>query len=680
MLRYPFAYISILLSPAAFAQQDTTDQTLPIEEVVVTGQFLPTSLRNSVYKIRVIDRETIDRRGTADMTTLLNTELGFRFSHDLVLGETDIQLMGSSGNNIKILIDGVPIIDRGSSRQSLSQIDLNDIQRIEIVEGPVSVMYGTDALVGVINIITHAGVMKKNTMRIQARLLEESASKEYRAFRKEGRHNANVGLDYAGKVWSFGWSGSRNNFGGFQGNRTGRSLQWQPKDQWLTSGKVGYMQDKFQVYYNLNYLHEDIFTPGNININNKYADKNYVTNRYTHNLQSGWQVSDKVQLTGSVSYQDYERRTKTRNYDLNTQTMELPESPGLQDVSKFQQVFGRVNGLYKVQENLGLMVGLEFDYDKGSGARIQGNADIYDFAAYLSAEYHLGKRILMRPGIRMVYNSIYPAPPIIPAFNTKVLLAKNLDLRLGYAMGYRAPALRELYFTFHDTNHSIDGNTNLKAERNHNINMNLNIHDVSVGKTMFHSSLTGFYNHFNNLISIGESIENPGSYTYLNIGKYKTMGTTLENRLTLHNTSVNVGFSYLARLNQVYDYNKSLGKYFWTPELNSSISQEFPKLKANISVFYKLYGTRPSFRTQGSGAQMQILQAEQAPYSMLDISISKSLYRDFTLLGGVRNLTNTVNITNSSIEGTGAHSVSSSSIPISYGRSVFFGLQYQFNN
>ena len=146
----------IFLPALAFGQErDSAENLLPIEEVVVTGQFRPTSLKNSVYKVRTLDQQYIQRRATTDdMATLLNMELGIRFNNDLTLGESDIQLMGVSGQNVKVLIDGVPMIDRGSTKQSLSQIDINTIERIEIVEGPVSVMYGTDALAGVINIIT----------------------------------------------------------------------------------------------------------------------------------------------------------------------------------------------------------------------------------------------------------------------------------------------------------------------------------------------------------------------------------------------------------------------------------------------------------------------------------------------------------------------------------------------
>ena len=152
-----------------------------LDAVVVTGQFGPQSVRNSVYQIRTISNEQIRLRGATNVQTVLNTELGMRFSNDLTLGTTDVQLMGMSGQNVKILLDGVPMIDRGSTRESLGQIDINIIDRIEIVEGPMSVTYGSDALAGVINIITKKGEEKAN-LTLTARVQEETTGRDYQPF------------------------------------------------------------------------------------------------------------------------------------------------------------------------------------------------------------------------------------------------------------------------------------------------------------------------------------------------------------------------------------------------------------------------------------------------------------------------------------------------------------------
>jgi outer membrane receptor for ferrienterochelin and colicins len=221
-----------------------------LDEVVVTGQFEPQSMKNSVYKVRTISSEQIRLRASTSVENILNTQLGMRFSNDLTLGESDIQLMGMSGQNVKVLIDGIPLVDRGATKQSLSQIDVNNISRIEVVEGPMSVVYGTDALAGVINIITKKGNGNDNLL-VVARLQEESAGTEYNAFDKEGTHNGNLSIDWQKNGWQIKGSGSRNNFGGWQGNSTGRVLDWNPKNQWLASATLGYRNHNTNSWYRL---------------------------------------------------------------------------------------------------------------------------------------------------------------------------------------------------------------------------------------------------------------------------------------------------------------------------------------------------------------------------------------------------------------------------------------------
>ena len=131
-----------------FADIEIRENINQLEQVVVTGQFSPQSMRNSLYKVRTVNSEQIRQKAPTSVQSLLNTEIGIRLSNDMALGETDFELMGMSGNNVKILLDGIPLIDRGATKQSLSQLDVNSIERVEIVEGPMSVVYGTDALAG----------------------------------------------------------------------------------------------------------------------------------------------------------------------------------------------------------------------------------------------------------------------------------------------------------------------------------------------------------------------------------------------------------------------------------------------------------------------------------------------------------------------------------------------------
>ncbi len=89
------------------AQQDSA-KTQSLSEVIVTGQYKPQSIKNSVYQVRVINQEKIRLTGANNVQQVLNSQLGFRFTSDNTLGTADVELMGMSGRNVKILLDGVP--------------------------------------------------------------------------------------------------------------------------------------------------------------------------------------------------------------------------------------------------------------------------------------------------------------------------------------------------------------------------------------------------------------------------------------------------------------------------------------------------------------------------------------------------------------------------------------------
>lgn len=130
--------ISVTLSGYAYAQNKTehskckTDSLQNhLQEVVLRGQYTLQYLKNSVYQTRVISAERIRLRAATTSQQVLNTELGFRFLIDLTLGISDVQLMGMSGRNVKILPGGIPMIVGSDTRESLNQIDINTVERIE---------------------------------------------------------------------------------------------------------------------------------------------------------------------------------------------------------------------------------------------------------------------------------------------------------------------------------------------------------------------------------------------------------------------------------------------------------------------------------------------------------------------------------------------------------------------
>jgi outer membrane receptor for ferrienterochelin and colicins len=674
------AFVFQLQAQTNISSANDSLKTTFLNEVVITGQYEPQSIKNSVYKVRTISNDQIQLRASTSVENILNTQLGMRFSNDLTLGESDIQLMGMSGQNVKVLIDGIPLIDRGATKQSLSQIDVNNIERIEVVEGPMSVVYGTDALAGVINIITKKNNSANNLM-ISARLQEESAGSEYNAFRKEGTHNGNLSVNWQKDGWQVKASGTRNNFGGWQGASTNRALDWSPKDQWLASGTFGYRNSKTNTWYRLDYLDEDIYTPGPLNQSNLRAvDKNYLTSRYNHILQSEWKINERLSISTAASYQNYQRATKTVRHDFQNGTSELTSGAGEQDIAKFNSAVFRGTFQYKVSDQVFLQPGIEFNSNTGNGERIAGEPTINDYAFFVSSELKPLEWLNIRPGLRFIKNSVYDAPPVIPSLNTKFRFNDSFDLRAAYARGFRSPALRELYFTFFDANHSIHGNEKLEAEYSNSFNAYLSWYGNPLNSLQITSTLGGFYNEFNNLITVGASPENPSVSTYINIDKFRTTGATLENTLQWKNLSSTFGISYIGRYNQLSETENNIPGMVWSPEVTSNIMYTIPKWGAGINVFYKFNGRRPSYEANSqANGDISINRASISAYHTADISINKNINRYINLVGGARNLFNVTKIENTSLGGGEAHSTANGYLPVSYGRSFFLGLTLQWS-
>jgi outer membrane receptor for ferrienterochelin and colicins len=131
----------------------TAFETQEFQDLFVTGQHAPTSAKNATYKITSIDKQEILKRGVTNLREALDNQLGIDLSQDNVYGSS-VSINGISGEGIKVLVNGIPLVGRIDGKLDLSQINLNNVERIEIVKGPLSVIYGSDALGGVINIIT----------------------------------------------------------------------------------------------------------------------------------------------------------------------------------------------------------------------------------------------------------------------------------------------------------------------------------------------------------------------------------------------------------------------------------------------------------------------------------------------------------------------------------------------
>ncbi|MCG9078271.1 TonB-dependent receptor domain-containing protein [Laribacter hongkongensis] len=139
---------------SAFAAAPATD----VAETVVTATRTPVQAASLTRDVSVITRDDIARAGPTSLPELLSREAGIEFASNGGDGrQSSLFIRGTNSNQSVVLIDGVRVVSATTGATALEQIPLEQIERIEIVRGPVSGLYGADAIGGVVQVFTRKG-------------------------------------------------------------------------------------------------------------------------------------------------------------------------------------------------------------------------------------------------------------------------------------------------------------------------------------------------------------------------------------------------------------------------------------------------------------------------------------------------------------------------------------------
>ncbi|MFT4761631.1 MAG: outer membrane receptor for ferrienterochelin and colicins [Paraglaciecola sp.] len=661
---------------------DSLWKTIDLNDVVVTAQYAPTDSKNALQSIRVINRETIEKQGANNLEQLLQQDLSICIQQDLVLGSS-LKLLGTDGENIKIMVDGVPVIGRLDGSIDLSQINLNNVERIEIIEGPMSVAYGTDALGGVINLIT-----KKN----QLNTFELNLNQQLET-RSETVSTIDGGIRFKNKLLLRANLG-RDKFTGFS-NDTLRASLWNPKEQWYGNVSLRYdFANDHRIMYQGGYFTEEVKNLGEIRrpIFKPYAfDDVYKTRRMNHALSHEGKVLQKFYWQNTLGYNDFDRETSTDRIDIEKDSSWILSS----DTTRFDAWMARsVIGSQFLNSKVNFQLGIDFRQEKGAGDRIlddtndpSNESSIGDYAIFGSLRYQPIKNLLTEIGLRAAHNTRYDAP-LIPSFNLKYQVLENLTARASYAKGFRSPSLKELYISFIDINHFIVGNPNLKAENSHNFQVNLNYQEEWTNhKIKIRTNL--FYNDIQDQIGLFTFVEREdgsyepispnqsSQYAYFNIENAKIRGLNVNTSYQWRDLSIEAGVSRLYQFNPLSEEYATVDQFTPTTEINGKITYQVPVVQTNISLFYRnndrLINYYPTLNDEGKTIAAQIITDG---FSILDATFLQRLFNNrLQITAGIRNLLDVqqVNITGA---GGSAHT-GSGGLPIGTGRSYFVKVGYK---
>ena len=702
-----FIFFSISFSALSFSQEkvssdSTTRQEL--SEVVITAQFNPTSIKKSVHNVIVINREQIDSQAANNLADLLNFNLNLTIIPNAQTGQSKISFFGLDSQYFTVLIDNIPMVsDNGLGNNiDLTQINLDDIERIEIVEGAMGVEYGANAVSGVINIITKKSI--DSYWHVEASVQEETVSNEYAWFDK-GRHIQAASVAHnINENWYARVGINRNQFAGFFNDRLGkthykndglRGYEWLPKEQFNTNAFVNYSTEKFRLFYKFEYFNEvinfyDTAVRANINTqtqtsNPSATDKIFTTNRFVNNLNINGSLNSGANYNVALSYQQQKRDLNKFNYYI----LSKDRSNETEDVYQSSKVFfskGTVNNLLK-NDHYNFQLGYETRFIEGFDTQASGEITQQpqlrkqnSTALFAASEWEISDAFSLRPGIRYEYSSKFDSK-LLGSMSARYLLKNGFELRGNVGTSYRTPNFEELYYYFVDSNHDVQGNQGLKPENGYSAFLNLKkqswFNEFSITNALKLS-----YIDVNDKIDLAVVNTSPLQYQYINIDAYKLWGLTSDNSIKKDNWTFNIGATLQGISRVVNNEANAENDFLYAFQVNTSGTYFIKKWDTALSLLLKYNGKQQDYFATGNDSDGNSVYSKSATdaYSWMDASIKKSFYNKAleVTLGG-RNLLDVTKVSVSDATSGGTHSVDNSNLLLGYGRSFYLKLLYNLN-
>ena len=415
------SFICHLLIFSSAASLHAADDTVKLKPLTVTTTRTSTPLDEIPSSISIISSEKIKLKQKTNVGDLLREELGIDLVQNGPQGSTSTVFMrGAGSSSTLVLIDGVQLNSNTLGSFNFANLTTDNIERIEIVRGPQSTLWGSDAVGGVINIITKRG-KGKPTHSFSA----EGGS--FETYKETLNSGGDLGfMDYSltiSRTDSKGFSAANKNRGnteddGYENTTVSTKLG----RNFLEDGRV-----EFIGRYTRSIIEFDSFGP----VDGKPFSKTnsfYTALPITKSLADWWDL--KINPTFAYEF------LKTLD-------------PG--GFTKSSHIFSRTYGL-NIQNNIefnryfSTTFGFEYEVQNGVNEESNLRKSIYNQGYYLQTQFHYGKRISATAGFRHDVNSVFINPTTHKFEAAYRILETGTRLRGAYASGFRAPSLNELFF------------------------------------------------------------------------------------------------------------------------------------------------------------------------------------------------------------------------------------------
>lgn len=658
-----------------------------LAELVITGTRTERDVASLPIPIQVISGKTIEKMGISRLNEVIQEQTGLLTIPDFGGGE-GVQMQGLDAAYTMILIDGQPLVGRSAGTLDLSRLTVHNIERIEIVKGASSSLYGSEALAGVINIITKK-IEKDGKMKGTA---------NYRIARF-GTHDISAGLQYGKNkvgidVFTNYFSSQGYNLGSNEAVPTVapfHNMTLQPKITFDISEKL------------------------KITANNRlYAQTQDYKAWINQILHSG--KSNTTELNSTILLQQKISERWKIDYDMYATNYQFNEWLNTPENQRFSESFynqwlvrPEIRSHYKIGYNT-LTAGIGANYETLNRTYFSQNASLNSEYIFGQYEWFLKKRWNMLIGFRYDHHHQYQSQ-FSPKIGINYEVNQYLNVKTSVGYGYKAPDLRQLYFDFTNSSagysvfgynvaaqriaalqaeeqllsvQEINYNTPLQPESSLNSNLG-----AFFQKGKWTADVNLFYNQIQNLIdtrAVARYTNGQSVFSYFNINKIFTYGTEINlSYKPLKNLTLTAGYQYLIakdesvleQLNEgkIFARNPvTLGSFRLQTEdyfglynrsrhlANFKINYEIEKWKTNVfaRVFYR---SRYGLFDNNNNAILDRYDTFVQPYFLMNVAVNQVIGKHFSAQIGVNNLLNFTDAAN---------------IPNIAGRQPFAKIQYNF--
>ena len=670
----------LALSLTTSAQVDSGfNANRTLDEIVVTGTRTERKLSNVAVPTTVISNKTIKLSGSLRLNDILQEQTGLFITSGTgsnavgggVFGN-GVQLQGLSPDHTLILLDGEPLIGRQGGVMDLSRFAVGNIRKIEMVKGPSSSLYGSDAMGGVINIITDP--LPGNNFNAGIRT---------GSFLNTDVYTSGNTIDKKLSIYYFL---NRNSSNGFELDKTTPEKTLDPYYNYTSQLKLTYRfttNTKLMVnsrgFYGLQQSRYAI-NSSTLNIAGNGKTKDFIINPvFTHRFNNQLQTNMRFIASGYQFTQQLDSINNKKQYYFD----------------QFRQNFYRAENQtdYSWNEKNTLSVGAGFTLQTVNTTRYSKEQQQQMWHAFAQHEWKGINNLTLISGLRYDYNTDFAAR-LSPKLAAQYKINDKIKLTGSYGAGFKAPDFRQLYLNF--TNNAAEGYsiygsnefsmpmlqqqqsmgliatilpaasliTQLKPEISKGFNLGAQL--------LFCTSITMdinlFRNDVSNLINYIPVATHPNGtsvFSYINVNSAYTQGAEMNISYKLAAFSINGGYQFLqtadkeelqkvnnkkvygrdevngsARLMTRTDYSGLLNRSKHMANLRLFWQQKSNKLNASLRFIYRSrFGVADR---DGNGfANMKV---EYAPAMLqANMTVGYHISRSFRLQGGINNLFNQVN-------------------------------------